>query len=86
LLLADVCRHRNCLRDTPLVLVVDGCMRPLCVVLAIHLLQKRQFRILIAVAALLCVQEGRRCGQDGRLLGGILLGTAVMAWTLYVGA
>lgn len=34
---------------------------------------------------LACLQEGRRCGQDRRLLGGILLGTVVMAWTLFVG-
>jgi ZIP family zinc transporter len=41
--------------------------------------------IMLAVCVLELWPEGRRCGRDECLLAGILLGTVVMAWTLYVG-
>jgi ZIP family zinc transporter len=41
--------------------------------------------VMLAVCVLELWPEGRRCGEDGRLAGGVLLGTLVMAWTLSVG-
>ncbi|KAF6263470.1 hypothetical protein COO60DRAFT_1621667 [Scenedesmus sp. NREL 46B-D3] len=42
--------------------------------------------VMLAVCVLELWPEGRRCGQDVRLMQGMALGTAVMSWTLYVGA
>jgi ZIP family zinc transporter len=41
--------------------------------------------VMLAVCVLELWPEGRRCGQDVRLMQGIALGTVVMGWTLYVG-
>lgn len=41
--------------------------------------------IMLAVCVLELWPEGRRCGRDGRLLAGMLLGAAVMGWTLWIG-
>jgi ZIP family zinc transporter len=41
--------------------------------------------VMLAVCVLELWPEGRRCGQDVRLMQGIALGTAVLGWTLYVG-
>jgi ZIP family zinc transporter len=41
--------------------------------------------VMLAVCVLELWPEGRRCGRDDWLLAGVLLGTAVMGWTLYVG-
>lgn len=41
--------------------------------------------VMLAVCVLELWPEGRRCGQDAKLLQGTLLGTIIMGWTLYVG-
>ncbi|KAK9835162.1 hypothetical protein WJX81_002306 [Elliptochloris bilobata] len=41
--------------------------------------------IMMAVCALELYPEARKCGHDMRLGQGAALGTAVMAWTLYIG-
>lgn len=41
--------------------------------------------VMLAVCVLELWPEGQRCGRDGMLLAGVLLGTVVMGWTLHVG-
>lgn len=41
--------------------------------------------IMTAVCALELWPEGRKCKSDRRLAQGIMIGTVVMGWTLYVG-
>jgi ZIP family zinc transporter len=39
----------------------------------------------MAVCVLELWPEARKCGEDTRLWQGIILGSVVMAWTLYIG-
>lgn len=39
----------------------------------------------VAVCVMELWPEARKCGEDTRLWQGIILGTVVMAWTLYMG-
>lgn len=41
--------------------------------------------IMLAVCGLELWPEGRKCRQDGRMAQGILLGSVLMAWTLFAG-
>lgn len=41
--------------------------------------------VMLAVCGMELWPEARKCRQDLRMMQGILLGSAVMAWTLYVG-
>ena len=41
--------------------------------------------IMMAVCVLELLPEARKCRSDRRLVAGVLVGAAVMGWTLYIG-